>query len=74
MHSYFFSSAMLLKRKVKQKKVVVKPIEWIEKPFDLRVQEGKADKWVPTSNSKIVTKVIYFLFFFFQGCVHCKTE
>ena len=35
---------MLLKRKVKQKKVVVKSIEWIEKPIDLRVQEGKVDK------------------------------
>ncbi|XP_059094392.1 twitchin-like [Tigriopus californicus] len=35
--------AMLLKRKVKQKKVIVKTIEWIEKPVDLQVQEGKCE-------------------------------
>ncbi len=33
--------AMLLKRKVKQKKVVVKTIEWVEKPVDANVQQGK---------------------------------
>ncbi len=32
---------MLLKRKVKQKKVVVKSIEWVEKPVDVCVQEKK---------------------------------
>jgi len=33
--------AMLLKRKIKQKKVVVKRIEWLEKPVDVMVQEKK---------------------------------
>ncbi len=41
--------AMLMKRKVKQKKVVVKKIEWIEKPVDLSVQQGKCDQVVFTA-------------------------
>lgn len=36
---------MLLKRKVKQKKVVVKQMEWLEKPVDAVAQE-KQDKEV----------------------------
>lgn len=41
--------AMLLKRKVKQKKVVVKTIEWLEKPVDVTVQQGKCDQVVFTA-------------------------
>ncbi|XP_023324296.1 twitchin isoform X2 [Eurytemora carolleeae] len=36
--------AMLMKRKVKQKKVVVKKIEWIESPVDQEVQQGKCEE------------------------------
>ena len=35
---------MLLKRKKKQKKVVQKVIEWIEKPIDIHVQQGKVEE------------------------------
>ena len=41
--------AMLLKRKVKQKKVVVKETEWLEKPVDFSVQEKKEEKIVFTA-------------------------
>ncbi len=40
---------MLMKRKVKQKKVVVKQIEWLERPLDVMVQEKKDDKAVFTA-------------------------
>ncbi len=40
---------MLLKRKIKQKKVVVKQIEWLEKPVDVIVQEKKDSKAVFTA-------------------------
>ncbi len=40
---------MLMKRKVKQKKVVVKQIEWLERPLDVLVQEKKDDKAVFTA-------------------------
>lgn len=36
--------AMLMKRKVKQKKVVVKKIEWLESPVDQEVQQGKCEE------------------------------
>jgi len=36
--------AMLMKRKVKQKKVVVKKIEWLETPIDQEVQQGKCEE------------------------------
>ena len=35
--------AMLMKRKRKEKKVVVKKIEFIEKPVDFSCQQGKCD-------------------------------
>jgi hypothetical protein len=35
--------AMLMKRKVKQKKVVVKKTEWLEKPVDVAIQQGTCD-------------------------------
>ena len=41
--------AMLLKRKVKQKKVVVKETEWLEKTVDFSVQEKKEEKIVFTA-------------------------
>ena len=41
--------AMLLKRKKKQKKVVEKKIEWIEKPIDVKVQQGKAEEVIFTA-------------------------
>ena len=41
--------AMLMKRKVKQKKVVVKQIEWLEKPVDVMVQERRDERAVFTA-------------------------
>lgn len=41
--------AMLLKRKVKQKKVVVKQTEWIEKPVDVMAQERQDEQVVFTA-------------------------
>ena len=49
MVDYIFARAMLLKRKKKQKKVVVKTYEWIEKPIDVKVQQGKAEEVIFTA-------------------------
>jgi len=38
--------AMLMKRKVKQKKIVVKKIEWLESPIDVECQQGKCEEIV----------------------------
>ncbi len=38
-----------MKRKVKQKKVVVKQIEWLEKPVDVMVQERRDERAVFTA-------------------------
>ena len=37
---------MLLKRKKKTKKIVQKVIEWIEKPVDVHIQQGKVNEVV----------------------------
>jgi len=41
--------AMLMKRKVKQKKIVVKKIEWLETPVDQECQQGKTEEIVLTA-------------------------
>ena len=41
--------AMLMKKKVKQKKIIVQKIEWIEPLFDIEAQENKDTQIIMTA-------------------------
>ena len=58
--------AMLQKKKVKQKKIVVQKTEWIEPLFDMECQQGK-DKQV-----MIVMMILPILMILILGCDDCK--